>query len=61
MNSLDSFFGVYPFLVTPMKPTTFEIDEERLRTHVDDLIVNGKIHGITALGSTGEFALLSER
>lgn len=60
MKSSDLFFGVYPFLVTPMKPTNFELDEDRLRTHIDDLIVNGKVHGITALGSTGEFALLSE-
>jgi 4-hydroxy-tetrahydrodipicolinate synthase len=60
MKPSDLFVGVYPFLVTPLKPTSFELDEDCLRAHIDDLIVNGKIHGVTALGSTGEFALLTE-
>lgn len=60
MKPLELFVGVYPFLVTPLKPSTFALDGDRLHAHVDDLIVNGKVHGITALGSTGEFALLSE-
>lgn len=55
------FTGVYPFLVTPMKDDTEQtVDADKLRAHINDLITNGKVHGVTALGSTGEFALLSE-
>jgi 4-hydroxy-tetrahydrodipicolinate synthase len=53
------FTGVYPFLVTPFTNDD-QVDAARLRSHVDDLITVGKVHGITALGSTGEFALMSE-
>ncbi|MBI4241475.1 MAG: dihydrodipicolinate synthase family protein [Candidatus Rokubacteria bacterium] len=57
---LELFDGVYPFLATPLRPETQDLDESRLRSHIDDLVREGGIHGITALGSTGEFALLSE-
>ena len=60
MNNLKLFEGVYPFLATPLQSDTTELDEDRLASHIDDLISNGGIHGITVLGSTGEFALLSE-
>lgn len=60
MDKLGLFDGVYPFLATPLRPDTQEFDENRLRSHVDDLVGNAGVHGITALGSTGEFALLSE-
>jgi 4-hydroxy-tetrahydrodipicolinate synthase len=61
MAKLDLFEGVYPFLVTPLDPKTQELDLDALRSHIDDLIENGGVHGITVLGSTGEFALLSEQ
>jgi 4-hydroxy-tetrahydrodipicolinate synthase len=60
MDKLGLFDGVYPFLATPLRSDTQELDEDRLRSHIDDLISNAGVHGITALGSTGEFALLSE-
>lgn len=60
MDKLDLFEGVYPFLVTPLDPKTQELDLDALQSHIDDLIENGGVHGITVLGSTGEFALLSE-
>jgi len=53
------FTGVYPFLVTPFTDHD-EVDAQRLKSHIDDLVTNGKVHGVTALGSTGEFALMSE-
>ena len=48
--------GVFPYLVSPMDP------DGRIRTDVlarlcDDLIAAG-VHGLTPLGSTGEFAYL---
>jgi 4-hydroxy-tetrahydrodipicolinate synthase len=59
MTARPVFHGVYPFLVTPLTEND-EIDCARLQSHIDDLIRNGGVHGVTALGSTGEFALLSE-
>ena len=53
------FYGVYPFLVTPFTKDD-EVDAVRLASHIDELITAGKVHGVTALGSTGEFALMSE-
>lgn len=61
MQKSELFVGVYPFLVTPFEPESYEVDEARLRSHVEALITDGKVHGITALGSTGEFALLSDQ
>jgi 4-hydroxy-tetrahydrodipicolinate synthase len=60
MTSKSLFTGVYPFLVTPFTEDD-EVDAERLRSHIDDLVTNGKVHGVTALGSTGEFALMTEQ
>ncbi len=59
MDRSQLFVGVYPFLATPFVSGTYELDEKRLRAHIDELIGAG-VHGITALGSTGEFALLTE-
>jgi 4-hydroxy-tetrahydrodipicolinate synthase len=53
------FTGVYPFLVTPFTGDD-QVDADNMKAHVDDLIRNGKVHGVTALGSTGEFALMTE-
>ena len=51
------FHGVFPYLVSPIKPTG-EVDTEVLTRLCDDLIKAG-VHGLTPLGSTGEFAYLS--
>src|SRR5437588_6978780 len=54
---MADFHGVFPYLVSPIDP------DGRIRTDVlarlcDDLIEAG-VHGLTPLGSTGEFAYLS--
>jgi 4-hydroxy-tetrahydrodipicolinate synthase len=59
MTRKPLFAGVYPFLATPFTDDD-EVDARRLASHIDDLITNGRVHGVTALGSTGEFALMSE-
>lgn len=59
MTGKSLFTGVFPFLATPFTEDD-EVDTQRLKLHIDDLITNGKVHGVTALGSTGEFALMSE-
>src|SRR5258708_58049 len=51
------FHGVFPYLVSPVEP------DGQIRTGVlgrlcDDLIKSG-VHGLTPLGSTGEFAYLN--
>jgi 4-hydroxy-tetrahydrodipicolinate synthase len=51
------FHGVFPYLVSPIKPSG-EVDAEVLARLCDDLIAAG-VHGLTPLGSTGEFAYLS--
>lgn len=51
------FHGVFPYLVSPVKPDG-EIDAEVLARLCDDLIAKG-VHGLTPLGSTGEFAYLN--
>jgi 4-hydroxy-tetrahydrodipicolinate synthase len=53
---MPDFHGVFPYLVTPLDP------DGKVRTAVlerlcDDLIHAG-VHGLTPLGSTGEFAYL---
>ncbi|NVM53993.1 MAG: dihydrodipicolinate synthase family protein [Candidatus Helarchaeota archaeon] len=50
--------GIIPAMVTLFKDDQ-EIDETAIRKHIDFLINNG-VHGIFILGSTGEFAYLSE-
>jgi 4-hydroxy-tetrahydrodipicolinate synthase len=55
---MADFHGVFPYLVSPLDP------EGRIRTDVlgrlcDDLINSG-VHGLTPLGSTGEFAYLNQ-
>ncbi len=52
-----SFHGVYPYLVSPVDETG-EIREAVLTQLVEHLIDAG-VHGLTPLGSTGEFAYLS--
>jgi 4-hydroxy-tetrahydrodipicolinate synthase len=50
--------GVYPAMATPLTPEE-KIDKEALRKLVHYLIKGG-IHGIVALGSTGEFPAMTE-
>lgn len=50
--------GIIPAMVTLFKDDSV-IDEAALRAHIDYLIDAG-IHGLLALGSTGEFAYLSQ-
>src|SRR6058998_870214 len=54
---MANFHGVFPYLVSPIDA------QGRIRTYVleklcDDLIAAG-VHGLTPLGSTGEFAYLN--
>ena len=56
IQSMADFHGVFPYLVSPVDASG------RVRTQVlgklcDDLIKSG-VHGLTPLGSTGEFAYL---
>lgn len=51
--------GVYPYLVTPIDEQG-EIKTEVLGRLCDDLINKG-VHGLTPLGSTGEFAYLNQQ
>jgi dihydrodipicolinate synthase/N-acetylneuraminate lyase len=51
------FHGVFPYLVSPVSPSG-EVMSEVLDRLCRDLIAAG-VHGLTPLGSTGEFAYLS--
>lgn len=52
-----NFHGVFPYLVSPVD-TSGEVKSGVLARLCDDLIRAG-VHGLTPLGSTGEFAYLS--
>ena len=54
---MSEFHGVFPYLVSPVN-TDGSIRENVLRDLVEDLIAKG-VHGLTPLGSTGEFAYLT--
>ena len=51
------FYGVFPYLVSPIG-SSGEVKADVLACLCDDLIKAG-VHGLTPLGSTGEFAYLS--
>lgn len=53
-----SFSGVFPYLVSPIGPSG-EVMQGVLTDLVDHLIDAG-VHGLAPLGSTGEFAYLSQ-
>lgn len=55
--STDHFHGVFPYIVSPIAPDG-DIIEDVLVRLCEDLIKAG-VHGLTPLGSTGEFAYLS--
>jgi 4-hydroxy-tetrahydrodipicolinate synthase len=54
---MPDFYGVFPYLVSPVDPGG-KVRTEVLGRLCDDLIASG-VHGLTPLGSTGEFAYLS--
>ena len=54
--AMDDFHGVFPYLVSPVDASG-RILEDVLGRLVSDLIDAG-VHGLTPLGSTGEFAYL---
>jgi len=54
---MTDFHGVFPYLVSPIDADG-RIKRDVLARLVDDLIKAG-VHGLTPLGSTGEFAYLS--
>jgi 4-hydroxy-tetrahydrodipicolinate synthase len=57
MRIEPGFHGVFPYLVSPID-SAGEVDADVLGRLCDDLIHAG-VHGLTPLGSTGEFAYLS--
>jgi 4-hydroxy-tetrahydrodipicolinate synthase len=54
---MTDFHGVFPYLVSPVDETG-RVKSAVLGRLVEDLIAAG-VHGLTPLGSTGEFAYLS--
>jgi 4-hydroxy-tetrahydrodipicolinate synthase len=54
---MPDFHGVFPYLVSPVDASG-QIRNEVLGRLCDDLIKKG-VHGLTPLGSTGEFAYLN--
>src|SRR6201991_4203273 len=57
MSASADFHGVFPYLVSPIDAGG-EIRTDVLGRLCDDLIKSG-VHGLTPLGSTGEFAYLN--
>ncbi len=53
----DDFRGVFPYLVSPIDDDG-DVKEKALAKLVEDVIAAG-VHGLTPLGSTGEFAYLT--
>src|SRR5205085_7161365 len=56
---MNNFHGVFPYLVSPVDASG-RIRTEVLARLCDDLIASG-VHGLTPLGSTGEFAYLDAK
>ncbi len=55
---MTKFHGIIPYLVSPIDDGTGRVRERVLRDLVDHLIQCG-VHGLSPLGSTGEFAYLT--
>lgn len=53
-----SFSGVFPYLVSPIDPSGAVM--EGVLTDLVDHVIDQGVHGLTPLGSTGEFAYLSQ-
>jgi len=54
----SDWHGIFPYLVSPIDEATGAVREGVLRALVEHLIARG-VHGLTPLGSTGEFAYLT--
>src|SRR5262245_46441425 len=54
---MTGFHGVFPYLVSPID-SSGRVKSDVLGRVADDL-VNAGVHGLTPLGSTGEFAYLN--
>src|SRR5258708_31395127 len=54
---MSDFHGVFPYLVSPIDPSG-RIKTDVLGRLCDDLVKAG-VHGLTPLGSTGEFPYLN--
>ncbi|MDR7450187.1 MAG: dihydrodipicolinate synthase family protein [Armatimonadota bacterium] len=57
-NASAPLQGIFPYLVSPVDPTTGKVKTTVLGRLVEYLIEQG-IHGLSPLGSTGEFPYLS--
>ncbi len=55
---MKEFAGIFPYMVSPVDNTTGRILEDATRKMVDHLIDAG-VHGLSPLGSTGEFPYLT--
>jgi len=55
---MTDFHGIFPYLVSPIDEASGHVREKVLRDLVEHLIQCG-VHGLSPLGSTGEFAYLS--
>ena len=55
-DGMSDFHGVFPYLASPLDSSGLVLDDVLGRL-IDDLIAAG-VHGLTPLGSTGEFAYL---
>ncbi len=55
---MTDFHGIFPYLVSPIDNNTGRVRERVLRDLVEHLIQCG-VHGLSPLGSTGEFAYLT--
>ena len=55
---MTDFHGIFPYLVSPIDEANGRVRERVLRDLVEHLIGCG-VHGLSPLGSTGEFAYLS--
>ncbi len=55
---MTDFHGIFPYLVSPIDEVSGRVRERVLRELVEHLIGCG-VHGLSPLGSTGEFAYLS--
>lgn len=58
MTAGRELHGIFPYLVSPIDEATGWVRERVLRDMVEHLIRAG-VHGLSPLGSTGEFAYLS--
>jgi len=55
---MTDFHGIFPYLVSPIDAATGRVRERAIRDLVEHVIQCG-VHGLSPLGSTGEFAYLT--